>query len=318
MTAYNEAQFIHEAIGSILSQTLSDLELVVIDDGSSDGTAGIIRDLAASDRRLQAHFHARVGRVKALNLAIAQTNSPLIALMDADDRCAPDRLARQVAFLASNRDCDLVSCATRRIDTRGRVIKGMQSGRERPAANATMVIRSEVMKRFGYRYGYRSAEDYDLYLRLRDADCRMESLPIALYDYRVNRRSTSHARRDEQITSSVNAKISQIRRKAGLEDFEFNDPIDEPISVRWEFCPPDLRQELARYLSRKMWESLSLVSRTSRHRALEHLEELIKVGAVEREDLPRLRRLTWASIVRLDFQNALRGARRVLALTLSL
>jgi glycosyltransferase involved in cell wall biosynthesis len=90
------------AVRSILSQTFQALELIVIDDGSSDSTPSILSALAATDGRIRLLSSGGRGIVEALNLGIGHSRSDLIARMDADDIAMPERLERQIQFMRSN------------------------------------------------------------------------------------------------------------------------------------------------------------------------------------------------------------------------
>src|ERR1700688_60108 len=100
MPVYNCAQFLREAVGSVLGQTLSDLELIVVDDGSSDGSWEILQTFA--DKRIRAfRFHQNLGVASARNYAIEKADCECLAFLDADDIAHPTRLAVQVACLDS-------------------------------------------------------------------------------------------------------------------------------------------------------------------------------------------------------------------------
>jgi glycosyltransferase involved in cell wall biosynthesis len=107
--------YIGAAIRSVMSQTYSDWELLLVDDGSSDGSVAIARELAASDDRivLVAPDDARRGAASARNRGIAKARGSLIAFLDADDLYLPEKLARDVAALDANPTAALVYGATR-------------------------------------------------------------------------------------------------------------------------------------------------------------------------------------------------------------
>lgn len=86
-------RWLHEAVASVLTQTLTGLELLVIDDGSADTTPAILEQLRADDPRLIVLRQQREGLVAALNRGLAEARAPLIARLDADDVALPERLA---------------------------------------------------------------------------------------------------------------------------------------------------------------------------------------------------------------------------------
>ncbi|WP_082806081.1 glycosyltransferase family 2 protein [Marichromatium gracile] len=120
VAAYNHAAFVRECIESVQAQTFTDWELVVTDDGSHDGTADILRELAASDRRIRFHgFAVNQGACIAVNDAIARARGEFIAVLNSDDRWRADKLALQVAFLERHPECGAVFAKPRLIDERG-------------------------------------------------------------------------------------------------------------------------------------------------------------------------------------------------------
>lgn len=111
MPCYNVAEYCPQAISSILNQTLTEFELVLLDDGSTDNTPAILADFAARDSRVKLVKHPQnKGIIASRNALLDQVNAEYIAWMDADDIAREDRLAKQVAFLESHHDYAAVSC----------------------------------------------------------------------------------------------------------------------------------------------------------------------------------------------------------------
>ena len=108
MPAYNAAEYIAEAIESVLLQTFSDFELLIINDGSTDDTANIIRSF--SDKRIVLIQQENQGVAAALNNGLLHARAEYIARFDADDICFPERLQIQVQFLDDNMDHVLTGC----------------------------------------------------------------------------------------------------------------------------------------------------------------------------------------------------------------
>ena len=103
MPVYNGEKYLAEAIESILTQTFADFEFVIVDDGSQDGSAAIIRDYAKRDERIRVIRHERnQGVTTARNSGIAASRGEFIAAMDHDDISLPQRLEKQVDFLQSH------------------------------------------------------------------------------------------------------------------------------------------------------------------------------------------------------------------------
>lgn len=115
ITVYNEENLIKRAVDSLLEQTLSDIEVLIIDDGSSDRTPEILESIG--DVRLRVIRGQRMGRAKALKLACEQARGDYIANLDADDIAYPERLEKQVAFLDTHQDHAWVGCGEERRDS---------------------------------------------------------------------------------------------------------------------------------------------------------------------------------------------------------
>src|SRR5262245_62588772 len=100
MPVRNGERFLSEALESTLEQTLSELELIVVDDGSTDGTPEILERAAAGDTRIRVHRQQPGGLTVAINAGCSLAQAPLIARMDSDDVMLPERLERQADYLA--------------------------------------------------------------------------------------------------------------------------------------------------------------------------------------------------------------------------
>jgi glycosyltransferase involved in cell wall biosynthesis len=122
MAVYNAAQFLREAIASVLSQTYTDFELIVVDDASTDDSSAILRSY--NDPRIRIIRHqTNLGASLSRNDALAAARGELIAIMDADDVCAPTRIERQVEFLQAHPAVGLVGCGIYdNIDASGAVL----------------------------------------------------------------------------------------------------------------------------------------------------------------------------------------------------
>jgi glycosyltransferase involved in cell wall biosynthesis len=118
MTVHNGEGFLAAAVRSVLDQTYHDLELIAIDDGSTDRSAAILRDHA--DPRLRVIEKPRVGRLAALDAAVAAAQGEFLAILDADDISLPTRIEKQVDFLRRNQDISVVASWFTYIDSENR------------------------------------------------------------------------------------------------------------------------------------------------------------------------------------------------------
>ena len=119
MPAYNASVFLERAVGSVVSQTFSDWELIIIDDGSTDGTAKHADDLAASDGRIQVIHQKNSGVSSARNKGIGSASGEFIAFLDADDAYEPEFLEALLGVLNEN-DADCAACSHLRVYPDGR------------------------------------------------------------------------------------------------------------------------------------------------------------------------------------------------------
>lgn len=215
--------YVAEAVKSILDQTLRDLELVVIDDGSTDGTAGIIRALAASDKRVRLHAGRGGGLVAALNEGCALATAPLLARMDADDVAEPTRLARQVDAMDAEPELVLLGTALTQIDERGAAfatvsypaVPGEELLERNCFAHPTVVFRRDAFEQVGgYRDLFPHAEDYDLWLRFAELG-RVGNLSEPLLRYRVHQAQVTRRAIEEQARSTLVAQAAARARRAG-------------------------------------------------------------------------------------------------------
>jgi glycosyltransferase involved in cell wall biosynthesis len=247
MPVYNAGRYLSEAVESVLGQTFGDFELVAVDDGSTDGSADVLAGYAARDPRVRlTRQPVNGGYVRALLAGAAQARGGVIARMDADDVCHPDRLGRQWEFLRGHPDHVAVGTLVTYIDEHGQEIgaptypadhAGLDgwhmSGRGCGLCHPTAAYRREAFERVGrYRPEYEPAEDFDLWLRLAEVG-RIALLPDRLVRYRVHRQSVSRQRasaQDRAIWRGVRAAV--VRRGHPLARVPFAD-LGEDEQVNW-------------------------------------------------------------------------------------
>jgi glycosyltransferase involved in cell wall biosynthesis len=226
LPVYNAAEFLDEAVDSVRTQSRDDLELIAIDDGSTDASLAILGRHAAADRRVRVVARAHEGIEAALNAGLAQAAAPLVAVMNADDVARPDRLARQAALLEAEPGVAAVSGAMSWIDPAGREfrvsrpptgpaeIRATLRRTNCMAHPAVMLRRDAALAQGGYRTGFAYAEDYDLWLRLAER-WDLANLPEILLAYRVHPASMSPRKSRQQILSDLGARLAAERRAAG-------------------------------------------------------------------------------------------------------
>lgn len=198
-----------EAVASVVSQTFPDWELVIVEDPSPSSAAELLKPFTDPRIRLISN-RERIGLVAQRNRTLAEARADLVAMLDADDVAEPDRLAKQVAFLAANPDVALVGCQLRIIDATGAEIGSRAYPTEHddilramPRYNAVpqpgVTTRKDAILRLGgYGLEY-PAEDYDLWSRMLLAGCRFAHLPEKLIRYRVHPESGSKGTRVREL-----------------------------------------------------------------------------------------------------------------------
>lgn len=203
--------FVDAAVASIRHQSLADLELIVVDDGSSDGTPERIRDHLATDPRIGLVVRMPGGVAAALNHGCSLARGRYIARMDADDIARPDRFARQVGFLEAHPDIAVLGSAVTIIDAAGAKIgtrrfpnrhdaiaRALRSGTNPVAHPSVMMRRAAFDASGGYDARFEGCEDYELWLRMLPR-VRFANLNAPLVAYRVHAKAASQTGRLRQI-----------------------------------------------------------------------------------------------------------------------
>jgi hypothetical protein len=231
MPVRNGGAYLSLALDSVLAQTFCDFELLVIDDGSTDGSRQHVEARAAREQRIRLLDNPGRGLVAALNHGILAASGEFIARMDADDISYPDRFERQVAYLRAHPQVAAVGTQARIVDARGNPTGGYSNFPCAPVDVADALIKrgcaikhpSVLMRRdmiieVGlYRPAVEHAEDFDLWLRLAELHL-VANLPEVLLDYRQHTGQVSHDGNLEQKFAHGVALLSARRRRAGEED----------------------------------------------------------------------------------------------------
>ena len=228
MAVYNGEKYIKEAIESILGQTFADFELLIVNDGSTDGSMAVIADIKDSRIRVL-HNERNMGIFLTRNKGIAEARGKYFATLDCDDVALVDRLEKQVDFMRRYPDCAVCGSMAFMIDGASQV-----TGRFEPPAgmeelpsylffancfiNSTTLIRADVLKSLRYRNGFEPAEDYDLFCRLA------ESHPVAnigypLVRYRVHGGNVTESKAAQKMKGEKTVIAYNLRR-IGLDATE--------------------------------------------------------------------------------------------------
>lgn len=226
LPAFNAEFYLREAIDSMLRQTYTDFELIVIDDGSTDATREIAERVARTDSRIRLLSRENRGYTRTLNEAIDLATGRYIARMDADDISLSRRLELQVAYLDAHSRCAVVGAWIELVDPEGTTICSWHyphehaqidawhfGGRGNCLAHPAVMMRADLVRRIGkYRPELEPAEDFDLWLRLSD-EHELANVPEVLLRYRMHEKSQSHLRRDRQFDRTRQALLEAARRR---------------------------------------------------------------------------------------------------------
>ena len=213
MAVYNGKDFLPETIDAVLGQTFRDFEFVIIDDGSTDGAADVLREYAARDDRIKLTIRPNKGLTKSLNEGLGLCAAPLVARVDGDDICRPDRLQKQVAFMDLHPEVVLLGGAYELIDEHGRLLTTLNPPTDNAALQQqcldgttpichplAMFRREAAMKVGGYDESYIVAQDLDLWLRLGEVG-ELACLPDIVLQYRMHEKSISERKQAMQVAN---------------------------------------------------------------------------------------------------------------------
>ena len=240
--AYNAQRWIEGTLASAVAQTYRNIEIVVVDDGSTDQTAVIVGQAARTDGRIRLLRQQNGGAPAARNHGIREARGTLIAPLDADDLWHPEKLARQVAKMqASTPEVGLVYCWTVEIDESDRIIPPIRNGSVAAgnvmaelvakagiidSASNPLIRRSYLDTVGGYdsnrTLGTDTAEDWKLYLALAEI-CEFAVVTAHLVGYR-------------RLTGSMSRKIAQMEKGMEL--------VSRWVVDKWPNMPPQIVRQM--------------------------------------------------------------------------
>lgn len=220
---WNNAPTIVRAIHSILTQTHHDLELIVVDDGSTDNTASLVEEVAANDDRVRHLRLPHVGIALSLNAGLHASRGEYVAFQDADDWSLPNRLQRQLEIMHARRDVAVVGCKMEEVDQNGRQLQPRTKFapgdvnpvllRFNPIPNScAMVRRSPTLALGGFNPRYRYAMDYDLWLRLAEGGV-VTTIDETLAVRMMSGQNVAARNERAQTAEAIRIRASAIRRR---------------------------------------------------------------------------------------------------------
>lgn len=224
--AYDNERTVSRAIASILAQTEPRLELIVIDDGSRDRSAAVAREAIGSDRRGRViQLERNVGIARSLNEGL-RAAAPLVAIQDADDYSAPERLRMQLAALEAEPEVAVVGSRMREVDADGRELAPRTSFaagdvgplliRFNPIPNGCSMFRRDVALAVGgYDPRYRYATEYDLWLRIAERH-RLLALDAELCTREMGGENVAARAERAQLAEGIAIRVRALRRRRTL------------------------------------------------------------------------------------------------------
>lgn len=232
MPAYNSERYIAAAIESILDQTLQDFEFIVVDDGSTDGTAAILDRYRRLNSRVRIVHQVNQGIPATRNKCLELATGKYLAWMDSDDISLPTRLEKQVDFMEANQDVGVSGTWAKTIGSAAGAIwrhpvddRSLRSMLifNPPFVNTSTIVRRVALQSANLRFDitYAQSQDYDLWERMAQY-AQFANLPEVLVLYRLHPQQVTETRYVQQAGFSGKVRIRQIAR-LGIEpsDAEF-------------------------------------------------------------------------------------------------
>lgn len=228
MSVYNGECYLRQAVESILNQTFDDFEFIIVNDGSTDRTAEILRGFD-DERMILIDNPDNIGLPRSLNKGLGMARGEYIARMDADDISLPTRLERQVYFLDGHREVGLVGSFYYEIADDGREVGIIELNSENDEiqkhllerncfCHGTAVFRKSCLEEVGfYREEFKTAQDYDLWLRIAEK-FEVANLKEPLYLRRLNLTSiTMTSVAEQEAYRALASELARERRATGQD-----------------------------------------------------------------------------------------------------
>lgn len=232
MPCYNAMPFLVEALESIIHQTYTNLEILCINDGSSDETGQVLDRYAVRDSRIKVvHNETNIKLIKSLNKGITFAKGEYIARMDADDIAAPERIKTQLEFMLVNPEVDIISCGLWVISEAGKVISEVIPRQHSavscffasfffvPIGHPELLAKAKVFKDnlFMDEEHAIHTEDYELWSRLLRKGYNLQNMDTLLHYFRINSQSVSRKYTKIQDENFVKCARKHYSEYTGLD-----------------------------------------------------------------------------------------------------
>ena len=311
MTTHNSAFSVRDAVLSIAEQTFRDIEIIVVDDASTDETPDILREIASSDGRVRILVMAQnVGAFAAANAGLADARAPLVARMDSDDISLAHRLEVQKAYMDANPNCILASSGFHEIDHAGQTLRTVFRPRDAfqtewigrfhyPLRHPATIFRrlSPEGEPLRYSEAARVSMDYEFYARHRVLG-DVVSLAEPLLSYRVHDGSITGTQRTQQLSVASEIALGiqsdlpahlQAELRPFNRAFLFGEPV-EPKDL-FEAMRAVVRHDSARHPARQAWmmrQSCTLILMAMSRIGLSRRNRLMAFATYGSDFLPSL------------------------------
>ena len=218
MSVYNNESFINEAIDSILNQTVSDFQLLIIDDGSTDKSVSLIKQY--DDARINlVEKDNNTGLIDCLNLGLSLANGEYIARMDSDDISTSDRFQKQLDILENNPEIDICGCWLQEFGKRDKVVKHKERHEEIVAnmlwscamSMGSVLIDRKAIEGYKFDENKKHVEDYDFWSRIAWS-CTFYNIQEVLYRYRIHETQVSTNYKPLQIQGNIAIKLFLFKK----------------------------------------------------------------------------------------------------------
>ncbi|HEX8323968.1 MAG TPA: glycosyltransferase [Tepidisphaeraceae bacterium] len=248
MSVYNGQEYLAEAMDSVLNQTFSDFEFVIIDDGSTDRSVAMLEAYAKKDSRIVFKARENRGLPATLNEGARMARGEYLARMDPDDVCRPERFAVQLAFMREHPDVACVGSRVTLIDPYGvpyndsdhpltheEIDAMLTAGNGWAIVHPSAFMRKAALEKAGwYNEKYRTSQDFELWLRMAEIG-RLANVPQHLVMYRQHLGSANFAKAEQQKRFKVEVLTAAYARR-GLAPFDASvlppAPITDPVEMR--------------------------------------------------------------------------------------
>ena len=224
LPVYNGGEYLNEAIDSILCQSYTDFELIIIEDASTDNSLEIIN--MVNDQRIILHNNKyNLGQARSQNVGLKIASGAYVARLDQDDIMDPLRLEKQVNYLDNNVEISAVGSQIYCIDSKGENIQNwnwpvgleknvfnLLTGQNPVADPASMIRKDVILELGGFNADYVPSEDYDLWLRMLSQGYKCDNMDDYLTKYRVHSSQTSTIQKTKQIEKHYSAFVDFYNR----------------------------------------------------------------------------------------------------------